>query len=97
MGNRRRKKSGGGCSLSVNPQEVSEGRSPLTLLPNPATCAVGSEGLHSKASLRVSPAAPLAQKKPVLAEKIASASFFAGLKPPPEKIRRRLFVCMKRM
>ncbi len=49
----------------------SEGRSPPSCIPNPATCAVDSDALRSKVSLRVSPAAPQAQGKRALAEKIA--------------------------
>ena len=41
--------------------------------PNPATCAAGSEALRSKVSLHVSPAAPKAQGKRVLAKKAGSA------------------------
>ena len=40
-----------GLSLSINLWKVSEGRSPLTLIPSPATCAVGSEALLCKAFL----------------------------------------------
>src|SRR5699024_5163644 len=44
--------------------------------PNPATCASGSEALRSKVSLRVSPAAPQAQGKRVLAKKAGCAGLF---------------------
>ena len=40
---------------------------------NPATCAAGSEALRSKVSLHVSPAAPQAQGKRVLAKKAGNA------------------------
>src|SRR5699024_8733613 len=52
------------------------GPKPSKYNPNPATCAAGSEALRSKVSLRVSPAAPKAQGKRVLAEKAGSASLF---------------------
>ena len=54
----------------------SEGRSPPSCIPNPATCAVDSEALRSKVSLRVSPAALKAQGKRVLSEKIAAGELF---------------------
>ena len=54
----------------------SEGRSPPSCIPNPATCAVDSEALRSKVSLRVSPAALKAQGKRVLSEKIAVGELF---------------------
>ena len=44
-------------------QGGSEGRGPPSCIPNPATCAVDSEALRSKVSLRVSPAALKAQGK----------------------------------
>ena len=52
------------------------GPKPSKYNPNPATCAAGSEALRSKVSLRVSPAAPKAQGKRVLAEKASNAGFF---------------------
>jgi len=61
--------------LLISLWEVSEGLSPPTSNPNPATCAVGSEALRSKVSLRVSPSAPKVQEKPVSAEKIAQRAF----------------------
>ena len=54
----------------------SEGRGPPSCIPNPATCAVDSEALRSKVSLRVSPAALKAQGKRVLSEKIAAGELF---------------------
>ena len=68
-----------GCnSLSKTPWEVSEGRSPPIANPNPATCAVGSEALRSKAFLTVfSGRARRAQEKTaVSAEKIAAGELF---------------------
>ena len=62
------------------------GPKPSKYNPNPATCAAGSEALRSKVSLRVSPAAPQAQGKRVLAEKAGSAAFSDKLKPPPETV-----------
>ena len=52
------------------------GPKPSKCNPNPATCAAGSEILRSKVSLHVSPAAPQAQGKRVLAEKAGSAGLF---------------------
>ena len=52
------------------------GPKPSKYNPNPATCAAGSEALRSKVSLHVSPAAPQAQGKRVLAEKAGSAGLF---------------------
>ncbi len=61
---------------SKNPIGRLGGPKPSKYNPNPATCAAGSEALRSKVSLRVSPAAPKAQGKRVLAEKAGSASLF---------------------
>ena len=47
-------------SLLIPAIEVSEGQSPPILVPNPATCAVGSEALRSKAFL-----APFAARQAV--------------------------------
>ena len=71
--------------LSKNLLGGSEGRSPPKGIPNPATCAVDSEALRSKVSLHVSPAAPKAQGKRVLAEKAAAGGLFrqAGLRLLP--------------
>ena len=44
-----------GVPTIKNPWEVSEGRTPPTVNPKPATCAVASEALRSKVSLRHSP------------------------------------------
>ena len=52
------------------------GPRPPSCIPNPATCAVDSEALRSKVSLRVSPAALKAQGKRVLAEKAGAAGLF---------------------
>ena len=63
----------------------SEGCNPPSCIPNPATCAVDSEALRSKVSLRVSPAALKAQGKRVLSEKIAAGELFRqaeGVCPP---------------
>ena len=65
-----------GPRLSKNLLGGSEGRSPPSCIPNPATCAVDSEALRSKVSLHVSPAAPKAQGKCVLAEKAATGGLF---------------------
>ena len=46
--------------------------------PNPATCAVGSEALHSKVPLQGSPAALQAQVTPVSVEKIAQRAFLTA-------------------
>ena len=58
------------------PQGGSEGRSPPSNNPNPATCAVDSEALRSKVSSQGSPPAPQAQVNPVSAEKIAAGELF---------------------
>ena len=74
------KKKGGPSGHASDCQKTlqggSEGRSPLSCIPNPATCAVDSEALRSKVSLRVSPAALKAQGKRVLSEKIAVGELF---------------------
>ena len=70
--------------LSKTLQGRSEGRSPPNCIPNPATCAVDSEALRSKVSLRVSPAAPKAQGKRVLSEKIAAGELFRQAERPPQ-------------
>ena len=64
-------------------QGGSEGRSPPSCIPNPATCAVDSEALRSKVSLRVSPAALKAQGKRVLSEKIAAGELFGQAEAAP--------------
>ena len=64
-------------------QGGSEGRSPPSCIPNPATCAVDSEALRSKVSLRVSPAALKAQGKRVLSEKIAAGELFRQAEAAP--------------
>ena len=68
------------------PGEVSEGRSPPTLVPKLTTCASASEALRSKVSLQSSPAVPKAQGKTVSLEKIAAGELFrrpeAGFLPP---------------
>ena len=69
--------------LSKNLLGGSEGRSPPKGIPNPATCAVDSEALPSKVSLHVSPAAPKAQGKRVLAEKAAAGGLFRQADPCP--------------
>ena len=56
-----------------NPTGRLGGPKPSKYNPNPATCAAGSEALRSKVSLRVSPAAPQAQGKRVLAKKAGVA------------------------
>ena len=63
-------------SLSKNPFGELGGPKPSNCHPNPATCAAGSEALRSKASLHVSPAAPQAQGKRVLATKAGAAGPF---------------------
>ena len=65
-----------GSQTAKNFPGGSEGRSPPSCIPNPATCAVDSEALRSKVSLHVSPAAPQAQGKRVLSEKAAAGGLF---------------------
>ncbi len=62
--------------LRITPLGRLGGPKPSKYNPNPATCAAGSEALRSKVSLHVSPAAPQAQGKRVLAKKAGNAGLF---------------------